>query len=345
MNAICPFLIVVLAMLASTLPARPASIETARTVQGSLIRSIKVEGNIEPGDAERLLEKVLDDYRYYGTPDNTIFLRSRGGDVEEAMKMGEVIRRLRLNTEAPHWTGKEALSLVASDNPENFLCASACFLVYAGGISRRGEYILLHRPYLPPNAAKKLSDADYESQQKEIVSKVGQYLRKMEVAQILIDRMMTTPSSDRSPITVEDALGNEPKLVGMVPSITEVLLARNDCGYIPNLPLPKGLPVSELVRREESNSACFDKLVKEIRVAAAERELAELMKVCSPLTAEDNSSMRKIEEKGKAARAVNPTAKVSEIFSEDEIAEGQRLMGKQFAYNLCRRRIYDRVRD
>lgn len=71
--------------------ADAATFELARKPDGTIIRGLRIEGDIVPGDAQRL----LDAYAKYGTQVSPVYLRSMGGDVEEAMRMGVTIRRLR----------------------------------------------------------------------------------------------------------------------------------------------------------------------------------------------------------------------------------------------------------
>src|SRR2546426_11255886 len=86
-----------------------ATIELARKADGTSTVGVKVEGDIVPGDALKLLEF----YKYYShEAASTVYLRSKGGDVEEAIKMGRLIRRLRLKTEVPLHHNNEILSLV-----------------------------------------------------------------------------------------------------------------------------------------------------------------------------------------------------------------------------------------
>ena len=52
------------------------------------VDGIKIEGEIETGDTLKLLKT----YEYFGPFDSSlIFLRSRGGNLEEAIKMGKLI--------------------------------------------------------------------------------------------------------------------------------------------------------------------------------------------------------------------------------------------------------------
>ena len=59
---------------------------------------IKIEREIVPGDAIKLIKthEYFDQFTGVG-----IFLFSWGGDIEEAMKIGRLIRRLPLTTFAP----------------------------------------------------------------------------------------------------------------------------------------------------------------------------------------------------------------------------------------------------
>ena len=87
---------------------------------------MKVEGDIVPGDTLKLLAIYE---KYSSAAVSTVYLRSKGGDVDEAMKMGRLIRALRLKTEVPLRYDNRILSVVPAAEKENAVCASACFLV------------------------------------------------------------------------------------------------------------------------------------------------------------------------------------------------------------------------
>ena len=151
-----------LALLGATAPTLGATIDLARTGDGKLLVGVKLEGDIEPGDALKLLAL----YEKYGDEAvSPVYLRSKGGDVEEAIKVGRLIRQLRLETEVPIRRDNEGLSLVPATDAANFVCASACFLVFAGGVGRTGDFLALHRPHLSEEAARSLSDVDREAAQ------------------------------------------------------------------------------------------------------------------------------------------------------------------------------------
>jgi hypothetical protein len=148
------------------------TIKTARDANHRALLGVIVEGEIERGDTVKLLNELMISDVGALPAVRLVFLRSKGGDVEEAMKMGTLIRRLRLVTEAPTtFDDKPILSTVLLADKDNNICASACFLAYVGGVERHGNFLALHRPYLPKEAAGKLSDAEYEAVQKDVMAR------------------------------------------------------------------------------------------------------------------------------------------------------------------------------
>ena|SRR5208337_2624625 len=120
---------------------------------------LEIEGEIEPGDALKLLRT----YEYCGQfTTGIISLFSRGGDVEEAMKIGRLIRRLRLSTQAPERSGSYKI-LASPADKANSICASACILVWVAGARRTGDLLILHRPYPAPESVGKPSDIEFEA--------------------------------------------------------------------------------------------------------------------------------------------------------------------------------------
>jgi len=207
--------------------ATAATIDVAHDQSGKPLSAITLEGDIEPGDLVRL-EIAVEQFDIIHEPHVAarIYLRSRGGDVEEAMKLGSYIRRLRLETEAPTKVdgNSDIMSFVSPAAGNNNICASACFLIFAGGVRRHGNLLALHRPYLPKSAARKISDLDYEAIEKSTMIKVALYLKNMEIDQFFIDKMMTTDSQDAYVVSLWET--DKYHLHGTVPSIEESILAR-----------------------------------------------------------------------------------------------------------------------
>jgi hypothetical protein len=271
-----------------------ASVELARKADGTRILGVKVEGDIVPGDAMKLLAI----YEYYGYVDaSPVYLRSKGGDVREAIKMGMLIRALRLETEVPLHHNGEILSLVPASNKDNSACASACFLVFAGGINRSGDFLVLHRPYLSKNAVANISDVDHEAAQKQAMNEVRDYLKEMEVDQFFIDKMMWTSSQDGYVTTLADVLNHH--LNDIVPSIEEIVLPECnvttqherdtiDATSDPNLR-------QQLLAKFLAGSDCESKQLESLRSKAWEREHEdELQAKCghlSPLSDQETQTM------------------------------------------------------
>jgi len=68
-----------------------AEIEMTGYGPGRNTMGVKIEGEIAPGDAAKLFRL----YAYFGPlATANIFLWSRGGDVEEAIKIGKLVRKL-----------------------------------------------------------------------------------------------------------------------------------------------------------------------------------------------------------------------------------------------------------
>jgi len=257
--------------------ANAATIEQARRQDGTLLSGVTVEGDIEPGDALALSNSVLT----LGGNARTVFLESKGGDVEEAMKMGTLIRRLRLMTEAPtKFEGHEVMSPVLLANKDNNICASACFLVYAGGVKRGGNFMALHRPFLDKEAANKISDADYEAFEKKEMETVREYLKSMEVEQFFIDKMMENSSQEAYVVTVMDTVNYH--LDQTVPSIEEAVLAAAKCKILSNQEkeVLYRKPPSEAIDAISQLGAsqdCENDVLDDMRMEAFKRELANIV--------------------------------------------------------------------
>ena len=311
-----------------TVAANAATFKLARRIEdGLVISGIKVEGEIVPGDAQTL----LDFYGKYASQISPVYLRSKGGDVAEAMKMGVIIRRLRLETNVPLWdTGKAPIDKIKVDHQENTVCASACFLAYAGGATRSGNYLALHRPFLPREQARKLSDVEYETAQKEMMPKVKAYLADMDIDQYWIDRMFSANSQEYYMPTLDEAFSKIHHLTGMVPSLEEVVLSK--CNQDPNA-YSKLRELYKLGTADAQAKAkqiqqdldvffqCKDTVLIDMQSAAFEREndaiLKEKCKQLSPLTPTEKSTLIALTKKGETSLTPEEKATVYQLFGRD----------------------------
>ena len=334
-----PFRVAVLAALlaGAAYEADAATFDLATKPDGSIVPGLRVEGEIVPGDAQRLLES----YAKYGTEISPIYLRSEGGDVEEAMQMGAIVRRLRLETSVPVWdAGRPPVDSIEVDKREDTICASACFLVYAGGATRFGNYLALHRPYLARKDAQALSDVEYEALQKVMTAKVKAYLADMGVDQYWIDRMFAANSQGQYMPTWAEADNKVRHLMGMVPSLEEVVLSK--CTEDPDVdrklqafratrtgPLtPADIEKMKKIMHElDVFDECQKSVLSDMQTAAFERENEPFItRKCAdhpPLTPSDIDRLKVLIAKGQAK-------------SDTETAEQVGLLMKANASRQCR---------
>jgi hypothetical protein len=190
-----------------------ADFEVVATKKGPPALSLK--GKIVKGDFEKLKSLIMK------SPLSSILhLDSSGGDVGEAMQLGQLVRLLQIST------------MVSKDK----VCASACFFVYLGGAGRLASgsvgghatplgfplgYVGLHRPYLstPSGSSESLE------RQATAMRRVRTYLEGYLVSNRLIDIMMSRPSNDIYWLSDDDLeeLGDYP------PELEELYISR--CGY------------------------------------------------------------------------------------------------------------------
>lgn len=118
-----------------------------------------------------------------------VFLNSPGGDVKSAMAIGRYLRSLR------------AWVFITKKG----ICASACVLVYAGGVRRFSDerQLIVHRPYfvkIDSGATIAARQSAYDHMQQE----VRDYLREMNVSPMLWDEMASILPSEGRALTPED---------------------------------------------------------------------------------------------------------------------------------------------
>lgn len=118
-----------------------------------------------------------------------IQLSSTGGDVDEAMKLGRIMRQ------------NEMRIIVPADSK----CLSSCVLVIAGGVDRAliGK-VGIHRPYFV-KLDSRASQNEVRAQRDAINSKIKAYLNEMDVSSNLLELMLSVPP-DAIKVLTEDEL-------------------------------------------------------------------------------------------------------------------------------------------
>jgi hypothetical protein len=151
---------------------------------GKLI--IVLEGPIGAGDFEQF-KAVLDGQNSKNIVVSAIILNSPGGAVVPALAIGRYIRQKRLVTYSP---------VSCPDN--ECICASACALVWFGGISRIGT-VYVHRPSLRDEDQRLDFDA-WDSAVNEAQNDIESYLNEMHISEGVSDAMLSTNPTDIAPI-------------------------------------------------------------------------------------------------------------------------------------------------
>jgi hypothetical protein len=145
----------------------------------------RIEGTVVEGDAIELAE-------FFSSNPGVvyIYLNLVGGNVNESIRMGYIIRE---------WSGMTWAT--GADT-----CASSCVLIWLGGVYRDAgeEHLKVHRFYMPDEEFRELSGEEVDEFYQFITSKLRQYLSDMGVEadqDELIRSIMTTPPQDLKVVT------------------------------------------------------------------------------------------------------------------------------------------------
>lgn len=192
---------------------------------------ILIEGDITVGDFDKL-QKITDDHPVWL---GTVLLASPGGDVAEAIKMGLLVRKLRLSTSTPLTSGgwAEYAKLLAQragikDVERNNTCASACFFIFVAGVDRLGDTIGIHRPYFDPAVLRKSEGSDVIEKSRSVKLIVESYLREMGVPSKYAELMFDTKKDEIRWLT-KDEISQD--FFGLIPELQDWVESR--CGKQP----------------------------------------------------------------------------------------------------------------
>lgn len=197
--------------------------------------TIQLSGQIEQGDASRLRSVLRQDlpegWRY-----GALLLESPGGSVSAALEVADLVRKALLDT-TTYRLSKDANSQKPRTNGYQIRrkCVSACFLIWVAGADRSaftfslasGETsdIGLHRPYLDRSAYES-SPEKVAGMQQQVMLATAEYLKREQVPQALIEKMLQRASTQVYWLTGED-----PDITGRSSWFEEMMIAR--CGYDP----------------------------------------------------------------------------------------------------------------
>jgi hypothetical protein len=176
--------------------ATAADIHPARSIDGSPLAGVTIEGMIAPGDFAKLVPLLLD-----AEGKSVVWLASPGGNLSEALRMGALIRQLALEVRVPD---DRSRPLVRLRDPDNNTCASACFFLYVAGVRRQGSVLGIHKPSLPADEYFSLGLDGSVTAHRRIHEATADYLDQMGVPARYASMMMAGSSTDMIWLAPED---------------------------------------------------------------------------------------------------------------------------------------------
>jgi len=152
-----------------------------------------LRGPIKAGDYEMTRKFVRQHLPFL----EAMLLHSPGGRVDEAIKIGRLLRQYLINTSAPDRFRENNLRYINTElcRGPGCICASACALIWFGGPSRDGR-VGLHRPHFKDQAFARLPASEANKAYNAMLNLVTQYMTEMNVPRHAIDAMTATPSNE-----------------------------------------------------------------------------------------------------------------------------------------------------
>jgi len=212
-------------------------------------KHIVIMGEIREGDQDRFKQEAIRLLRS-GFVVSGVDLLSPGGSVRTAMDIGDQIRLLEATTYAPEAHNRANHCRVSgnrlhpayvtwepetSQGDSRCTCQSACFLIWAAGISRRGDVVGIHRSWftnkkwfgaLPtPGATEAYANT---------FNLFRGYLRKFEIPENIIKELFATSSRSMRFLSKEQLLALRSMSFNEAPSAAKDELVRTRCGRRPS---------------------------------------------------------------------------------------------------------------
>lgn len=136
--------------------------------------TFSMHGEIKEGDSAKFLVELAS----WESPPTIFHISSKGGDLVEAMTIGEIVRESQI----PVWSGEE--------------CLSACVFVLIAGVERSVMGTIgFHRPYFDRSYFASLSLSEADKKYSELWEKSKAYLYTMGASQEVVDKILATRSS------------------------------------------------------------------------------------------------------------------------------------------------------
>jgi len=205
------------------------ALEDVKVYRGVLV----LEGKIEAGDSDKI-RRFLADKSNFEKISGGVFVASPGGNVVEALKIGRLIRALRLSTDAPSGSAtgvrRFGQSVIVPNNlvnPRmNFQCASACFFIYVSGVYRSLGWVGrlgIHRPIQLESNARKLDVDQTINLTWQVRGLITKYLEEMNIPDKYVDLMYAVPHNEVRWITQSEF---DSDIAGFVPDAKQLLSSK-----------------------------------------------------------------------------------------------------------------------
>jgi hypothetical protein len=170
-------------------------------------------GQIVPGDFDRFANLL----RRSTTNIDSVDVVSPGGNVQEALKIGRLIRSLSFQVNAPSSEAfaPEAHALMCGDaarlnSSVGCSCASACFLIWTAGVMRSGDEVYIHRIAFDKRFYGSLSPTAAHLKYEGGLQEVHTYLREMEIPDSIYESMVNMPSYGITKLEGADSMWTPP---------------------------------------------------------------------------------------------------------------------------------------
>jgi hypothetical protein len=196
-------------------------------------------GTMVPGDYERFVSAI----KSRGAAPFILYVRSQGGDVSEALKIGRLVRELTVSAMAPLATTYSAGAASCLMDEKELgrkvpcICASACTLVWFGSPFRTGLEIFIHSIAYDKKTFSSLPPAEAERMYRQSMNDIRAYLAEMNISDKYAQLMTETGSVELKKVRAQDDWG----LFGFDGGYREWLFAK--CGPPSNALTPDGQSV------------------------------------------------------------------------------------------------------
>jgi len=166
--------------------------------QQPVCTTVAIVGVIQSGDYDAFASVYRESKGWL----SNVALVSYGGNLEEGLRIGRLIRQALLATTAPgkfSVTGNAfmpGLGDMKQDpcDKHECVCASTCFVIWVAGIPRGGNVLGIHRPSFDAQYFGSMNPSTAEKAYERAIQELRRYLQDMAVPQTYYDLLMKTPS-------------------------------------------------------------------------------------------------------------------------------------------------------